>query len=219
MLRVSTLLLLPAILTGCEWLQELNSSLDLDPPPTADEIETFVRDEAGLGQDFAAEDWRMPADRGAEMLAVIRKAVAQYENVENGPKALRELKLEIKSNIRKAKRVENWQAVLLLSDSLDILVPDGSRYTVSRGRAEEHLGKPEITIRMLFQEEVREEIALTADYYIPLTRERFREVLRLGDTVHQTRFLATVGRLEGARFEYLPTNEQFVVMRARGRED
>jgi hypothetical protein len=216
--RVVILLALPSILIGCEWIQEVTNTTPVEPPPTVAEIETIIRDEAGLGQDFAAENWQLPEDRGLGMTASLTDAVAEYTDEEHGPVALRNIKLEIKSHIRKAKRADNWQAVLLLSDALDILAPDESRYTASRNRAEEQLGKPEITIRMIFEDKMRGETAMIADFYIPLTQERTREVLRVGDIVHGTQFIGPLKRLKGARFEYLPTFETFVVMGAHNNE-
>ena len=132
----------------------------------------------------------------------------------NGAAALRLLTADIRDALKGCRSNANWDGVLLLCNALEPLDPENVMLQRYREEAVVQKNKPIVELKGFTTHGDTGETMIFLNVTLPEENNRTESCkVEVGEEFHNLKLMRIVGKQKGVEIRYLPTNEDFEVMR------
>ncbi len=184
------------------------------PPPSAEQL----RSEA-LNTLTAILTPGVPATK-EEVQQKVNEIVSKLNPEPNGATAktmitsdVRELLKTAKTTAETTNQPNDWNAVLKMCDALEAFVPDDTRIESYRERAKLEKSKPQVFIKGFTTDTNTNKAMVIVEVYLPDEDRTERKQVMENEEFFGLKYIETIGKMKGIRLRYLPTGDEFDVLR------
>ncbi len=184
------------------------------PPPSPTQIaDAFFRKTQLKIPLPESSEATFPPELSGRFLGEVRTLVAKNSTSPEGQEAIQIVLTELESKVRESQRKNMWEFIIVYSDAYAILSPESKKYDNVRQKAKVQLVRPKIEVKGFYHDHASDQVAAFVSIYKPLSGEIIEERMRIGEELHDLRFIRVIGKDEGIEVEYLGSGETFQVFK------
>lgn len=127
--------------------------------------------------------------------------------------AVRDLLKVSKTAAEQSGEPADWDMVLKLCDALEGFAPDDTRIAPYRERANLEKNKPQVSIKGFTTDPATNKVTVIVEIRLPDQDKTERRQILEGEEFFGLKYVETIGNMKGIRLRYLPTGDEYNVMR------